>query len=247
MPSSNPANVQMASLDRPSLGPMAVDEFLAGLSSWDVLHLRARLRNMEIHGLKVIEDMPIDVICQIAQWLHPNDLFKAITVCRTWKAIFTSDAVLSMACSNLFPGLRESRPDCKDLLELLRETYWLYGREFLYHVRPPPGIPKSPMTATLNGIKALYGDGKVPSDGSEVVHGGKPITVYGYGNLAYQVKDEIRVVYVGNGSVRKHVVPADRRKSRGSERVVAISKDLLVVAQSSMAVTTERPDHPRLL
>lgn len=230
--------------DRPSLGTKQIDAFLSQLSPWDMLYLRDRVRNTEIKGLKQMEDLPMDLVCQVAEWLEPESLITATAVSRTWREMFSSEMVLNMACKSLFPGLRESRPECTDLLGLFQKTIQRYRRTFEYNKRRPSGMP---IIGELNGIEGFYSGGERSNAGNGARDGSKPLTVYSHGNLAFQLKDETKVVDVRSGSIRKYVVPTDRRKPRGSERLVAMSKDLLVVSQSSTSPTTNRLAHSRLL
>lgn len=219
---------------------VAVDGFLAGLSPWELIYLRQRLLKMNIAGLRSLEDLPLEIVCQIAEHLNPEDLFCAAQVSQGWRTKFASDAVIEMACSNLFPGLRESLEEEEDLWRLLQEIYRLYGRLPAAHSGPWRFNWSTNPTDTIDDMP----------DGSQ------PLTFYSHGKLAYQWEDRMMLAdirkllasksissatgSVSNGSIERLVAPADRRKTRGTEQIVAMSRDLLVIAQSSNQVKTFR-------
>lgn len=244
MPLPDPQNGRLTNTDeRPT---EAMDAFLAQLSPrdvqrlqdrlfdhlspWDLIHLRTRIRNTAIIGLQTLEDLPLDLVCLIAEYLNPKELLVATQVNKQWRKLFASRVVLNMACSLLYPGLRESQPERAetDLLGLFRNTLRLYSKR---SAGGPYLSQWGPGWRTCGSTYARWVDGI-----------GKPETMYSDGRLAYQVEHQTKVVDVRNGSTRSIVAPVDRRKAV-REQVVAMSKHLLVLAQSQM----DRPNQWRVL
>lgn len=239
MSSPNRQDVRQGNSDE-APNKVAVDGFLAGLSHWELIYLRQRLLKMNIAGFKSLEDLPLEIVCQIAELLDPEDLFCAARVSQGWRAKFASDAVIEMACSNLFSGLRESHEEETDLWKLFRETYRLYGRWPAAYPGPWRFNWSANPTDTMD----------------ETPNGSQPLTFYSHGKLAYQWEDRMMLAdirkllaskskstatgSVSNSSIERLVAPADRRKTRGTEQIVAISRDLLVIAQSLNQVKTFR-------
>ncbi|PHH89038.1 hypothetical protein CDD83_6720 [Cordyceps sp. RAO-2017] len=87
-----------------------IDRFLASLTPWDVLHLRARLREgkVTVQGLASLADLPGELVDLIAQHLHVEDVLSCRLVCRSWLRAWDGEHVSSTLCRHFFPGLLQS-------------------------------------------------------------------------------------------------------------------------------------------
>lgn len=120
-------------MDAPESNPQfrtaAIDGFLAGLSPWERMYLRSRLRDCKfsIGGLASLEDLPAEIVCLAAtEHLRLEDVLSCRHVSRAWRAAWDHEAVCSTLCRYFFPGLLEvhaedqERASARDLF--LREA-----------------------------------------------------------------------------------------------------------------------------
>lgn len=156
-----------------------VDEFLASLDDWGLLHARTRLRAAVLRFAGFTE-LPPEILCQIGPLLGLRDVLNCRLVSRDWYQAWTHQTVLLTLCRAYFPGLRETHPNSKpDELFLQAAANHLkwdrhgYKREvipwklgwstdgFTNKAGPPDAARSRDLGSVMMGFKVQYNDGMI--------------------------------------------------------------------------------------
>ncbi|PNY28363.1 Uncharacterized protein TCAP_01707 [Tolypocladium capitatum] len=117
----------------PQFRTAAIDAFLAGLSPWELMYLRNRLRDgrAKVAGLASFEDLPAELVCAIAtEHLRLEDVLNCRRVSQTWRAAWDREAVCLTLCRYFFPGLVEVHGEDREQT-LARDLFLREAEQFL--------------------------------------------------------------------------------------------------------------------
>ncbi|ROT35109.1 hypothetical protein SODALDRAFT_329285 [Sodiomyces alkalinus F11] len=110
----------------------ALVNLVDALGPWELMYLRD-LVEARPHGLAGLVQLPQELVSEIATYLGFRDIFTCVRVSKHWRAVWTSDYVVSGYVRYFFPGLIETfapiqPPNCWNLFRKAARRYIRHQR-----------------------------------------------------------------------------------------------------------------------
>ena len=227
-----------AALQGPRRGRGAIDVLIPLLSPWELVYLRDRTRDIRVdptqaNGFATFLDVPVDILCILAEDLGPRDLLVFRRVSKAWKYLWMQTDVLRVILHNHFPGLLQLQPGEQDLERIFLQVMSRYQRK-------PRDMQSSAAIAwTIDGHRSLLADGHTlfPLFTRPVYrYPDGPVSppLYSNGKVVWQpTSGEFVIDDLHSGNyTRCTTSPDPRSRAKGYGRPVALSKELLVLSGS---------------
>ena len=205
----------------------AIDAFLSNLSHWGLLRVRNHLQSMRLK-FSGLENLPPEIICEIAPHLDLQDLLNCRLVSREWFRSWTHKAVVATLCKDRFPGLMElhpsTKPDALFLKTAVERLKW-QRKDFCRRI-----IPWDPSRSTdeFRNESTLSTPGPA-GDALETVPVVYPVQ-YDDGMIAWQPRQDCVIVDDLRTSSRQRYGLAIESISGRCPQVEGVSRKLVVLA-----------------
>lgn len=209
-----------------------VDVFLSNLSLRYLLHILRRLPKIPFSGL---DDLPAELVCNIASRLQLVDFYRCLHVSRAWRMAWTHGAVISWISRKFFPGLLETHSNPFDFHEVFQETL---DKRVRRHLGLPATVAIPWDTSCSTGALSNNQDSHLDSTGKpgredstpEWTHG--RVMCYGDGKMAWQ-QDSSQVIVEDFRTWRRLKCIISSVPFNNTLRVEAVSEKMLVFLEYS--------------
>lgn len=229
---------------RPQCRRAIIDGFLAELSPWEILYLRTQLRRdyFWVNGLAGLADLPPELVCFIAELLHPKDILSCRLVCRSWLQALNQEAVITSLCHHFFPGLRELHE--QDIQRSSQDLFLCATKCYLRrHLADPLQVSFVFYGSDWNSANHQPSPGEGPLDCKtpDVVYGAPgPAFCVGGGKIAWRVSPTHVIVDDLRTLVRQICALSSMHILGQQSAMQAVSKSLLVFASTKPGRTSSR-------
>lgn len=221
----------------------AIDALVPHLSDWDLVYLRWKVRNIPTNpsNFSSWTDLKADILYQIVSYLSIEDFVNFRLVSKRWKQLWmeeNQEIILNRALRQFFGGIQKVRSEVTDLEQLLLLTHFSCRRKDLddcamafvpWDILHPSARDGS--SIEINATNGLQLSTKHTAKGFSDKN--ESIPLYNDGKVAWQ--SDANLVIVDNlfsGRRMQYTLGQDPRKARKRMQLVALTKQLIVLAVS---------------